>query len=73
MLASLYQEEDALFYAEAIASAETCRMSAANFLEAAINIDVRGDAEASRQLDAFVRRAGITIAPVTLEQAQIAR
>ena len=73
VLAILYQEEDALFYAEAIASAAVCRMSAANFLEAAINIDVRGDAEASRQLDAFVRRAGITITAVTLEQAQIAR
>jgi ribonuclease VapC len=28
---------------------------------------------ASRQLDAFVRRAGIEISSVTLEQAQIAR
>ena len=73
VLAILYQEEDALFYAAAIASAAACRMSAANFLEAAINIDVRGDAEASRQLDAFMRRAGIAVVPVTLDQAQIAR
>lgn len=48
-------------------------MSAANFLEAAINIDMHGDAEASRQLDTFIRRSGIEIRPVTFEQAQIAR
>ena len=73
LLAILYQEEDAAYFAEAIAAATKCRMSAANFLEAAINIDVHGDAEASRQLDAFIRRAGIDISAVTLEQAQIAR
>lgn len=48
-------------------------MSAANFLEAAINIDVHGDAEASRQLDNFIRQAGIEIAAITVDQAQIAR
>ncbi len=73
LLAILYQEEDALFFAAAMAAAPDLNMSAANFLEAAINIDVLGDAEASRQLDAFVRRAGIEISSVTLEQAQIAR
>jgi ribonuclease VapC len=73
LLAILYQEEDAIYFAEAIAAAPVGQMSAANFLEAAINIDVHGDAEASRQLDTFIRRAGIEIRSVTLEQAQIAR
>jgi ribonuclease VapC len=73
LLAILYQEEDAIYFAEAIAAAPLGQMSAANFLEVAINIDVHGDAEASRQLDAFIRRAGIEIRSVTLEQAQIAR
>ena len=73
VLAILYQEEDAANFAEAIAVAQVCRMSAANFLEAAINVDMHGDAEASRQLDAFIRLAGIVIDPVTLEQVQIAR
>ena len=73
LLAILYQEEDAAYFAGAIAAAAAGRMSAANFLEAAINIDMHGDAEASRQLDAFIRRAGIEIISVTLEQAQIAR
>ena len=73
LLAVLYQEEDALYFAEAIAAAPDPQMSAANFLEAAINVDMFGDAEASRQLDAFIRRAGIEITAVTFDQAQIAR
>ena len=73
LLAVLYQEDDAHQFAEAMATAPICRMSAANFLEAAINIDAYGDAEASRQLDNFVHQANIQISPVTLTQAQIAR
>ncbi|MCB0098050.1 MAG: type II toxin-antitoxin system VapC family toxin [Caldilineaceae bacterium] len=73
LLAILYVEDDAERYAAAIAAASLCRMSAANFLEAAINIDSRGDAEASRQLDNFVRHAAIEIAEITLHQVQIAR
>lgn len=73
LLAILYQEDDAIYFAEAIAAAPICYMSAANFLEAAINIDVHGDAEASRQLDTFIRRAGIEIRSVTYKQALIAR
>lgn len=73
VLAILYQEEDAEWFANAISGASTCAMSAANFLEAAINIDSCGDANASRQLDHFIRRAGIEVTAVTFEQAQIAR
>ncbi len=73
LLAILYQEEDAESFAKAIVIAPTRRMSAANFLEAAINIDVHGDPEASRQLDNFIRQAGIEIAAITIDQAQIAR
>ncbi len=73
VLAILFQEADALYFSEAIATAAVCSMSVANFLEAAIVIDAKGDAEASRQLDYFMRRAKIEIATVTLEQVQIAR
>ena len=73
LLAILYQEEDAEQFVTAIVTAPVCRMSAANFLEAAINIDTHGDPESSRQLDHFLRQAGIEIAAVTLEQAQVAR
>lgn len=73
LLAILFQEEDAEWFVDALVAAPTRRMSAANFLEAAINIDARGDAEASRQLDHFLRQAEIEIAAVTFEQAQVAR
>jgi ribonuclease VapC len=73
LLAVLYQEDDAEQFVRALATAPTRRMSAANFLEAAINIDTYGDSEASRQLDNFIRQAGLEIVAITLEHAQIAR
>jgi ribonuclease VapC len=73
LLAILYQEEDAEWFVDALVAVPIRRMSAANFLEAAINIDTHGDPEASRQLDHFIRHAAIEIAVVTPEQAQIAR
>ena len=41
VLAILFSEDDASQYAQAIETADTCRMSAANFLEAAINVENR--------------------------------
>lgn len=73
VLAILLAERDAGRYAQAIEDAVDCRMSAASYLEAALVIDNRGDAVASREFDLFFRRAGIIIEPVTFEQAQIAR
>jgi ribonuclease VapC len=48
-------------------------MSAANYLEAALIVDTRGDPVASREFDLFFRRADLLIEPVTLEQARTAR
>ncbi len=48
-------------------------MSAASFLEAGITRDSQAGAAAGRQLDAFLRRAGIAIEAVTVEQAHLAR
>lgn len=48
-------------------------MSAANYLEATLNVDHHGDCEASRQLDVFTERAQIHIEAVTFEQVRIAR
>lgn len=73
LLAILYQETDARYFVNAIASVSVRRMSAANFLEAAINIDAHGDAEASRQLDRFIQQATIEIVATTLDQVQTAR
>jgi ribonuclease VapC len=52
---------------------EPKHMSAANYLEAAIVIDGSKSPIASRRFDDAVAAAGITIEPVTREQAEIAR
>ncbi len=49
------------------------RMSAANYLEAAIVIDGARNPVASRRFDEAVAAAGIIVEPVTREQAEIAR
>lgn len=73
VLAILLAEADAERYAEAIHAADACRMSAANFLEAAIIIDNRVGTTAGRQLDNLLGRANIGIEPVTAAQARLAR
>jgi ribonuclease VapC len=73
IVAILFNEDDAQIYAEAISRADSCRVSAATFVEAAIVVESQTKNNGSRQLDAFIRRAGITIEPVTEEQAHIAR
>jgi ribonuclease VapC len=73
ILAILLGERDAATFAQAIENADDRRMSAAGYLEAALVIDNRGDAVAQREFDRFFLRSGITIEPVTLEQARLAR
>jgi ribonuclease VapC len=52
---------------------EPKRISAANYLEAAIVIDGARSPIASRRFDEAVVAAGIIVEPVTREQAEIAR
>ena len=73
IVAILFDEDDAKTYADAISGAETCRASAATFVEASIVVEMQTKSAGSRQLDAFFRRAGIVIEPVTEEQAHLAR
>jgi ribonuclease VapC len=73
VVAILFGESDARIYAQAIARADPCRMSAATFVEVAIVVESQTKDRGSRELDAFLRRAGIIIEPVTEEQAHIAR
>lgn len=73
VLAILFDEKDAATYARAISEANTCRMSAANFAEAAIVVEVQTKDGGSRQFDAFIRSSGIVIEAVTEEQAHVAR
>lgn len=73
ILAILFNESDAESYAHAIADADACWISAANYVEVAIVIEAQTRERGSRQFDAFFRRAPIVIEPVTEEQAHIAR
>jgi ribonuclease VapC len=73
VIAILLAEEDAERYTRAIEMAAEPRMSAASYVEAAVVIDNRGDVLARREFDRFIRRAGIEVVAVDLEQAEIAR
>ena len=69
VVAVLFEEDDAELYARALVQADTCRMSAATFVEASVVVDAQAKDKGSRQFDAFIRRAAIAIEPVTEEQA----
>jgi len=73
LIAILRAEQDAPTYARAIERAVHRRISAANFLEAAVVIDASRDPVASRRLDDLLKEAQCTIEPVTEAQARIAR
>jgi len=59
--------------ARAIAEASNRRVSAVNYVEAAVVIDASGDPIASRRVDDFFKAAQISIEVVTETHAQIAR
>ncbi len=69
----LRDEPDAEAYARALATADTPRISAANYLETAIVIDASKDPIASRHVDDLVAAAGLKIEAVTADQAKVAR
>lgn len=73
LIAILGDEPEAEAYARAIEDADRRRLSAANFVEAAVVIDASRDPIASRRFDDLLREAGIAIEPVTETQARIAR
>ena len=73
ILAILFAEPDASVFAKAISEAESCKVSAATFVEVAVVVEAHTKDSGSRQLDAFLRRAGIEIQSVTEEQAHLAR
>jgi ribonuclease VapC len=73
IIAILLAEGDTERYTRAIEAAANSRMSAASYLEAAAVIDNWGNVLASREFDRFIRRAGIEVVPVNLEQSELAR
>jgi len=73
LIAILFAEPEAEACAKAIELAKHRRLSAANFVEAAIVVDGRRDPVIARRFDDLLREAEITIEPVDREQAAIAR
>ena len=73
IIAILRDESDAEILSAAVESAEVRRVSAGTYVEAAIVVDANQDPVLSRRLDSFLHQAFISIEPVTVEQARIAR
>jgi ribonuclease VapC len=74
VIAVLKEESDARRFLRVLTmSAEPKRMSAANYLEAAIVVDANRNPLLSRRLDDLIVQTEIRAEPVTLEQAEIAR
>lgn len=73
LAAIFFDEPEAGQYTQIIHDADSCRISAINFLELSMVLEGQMGAEALRQCDMFFRRAGIIIEPFTVEQAHLAR
>jgi ribonuclease VapC len=73
LLAALQDEPERRRFNESIEAADSRVMSVASFVEVSILLESRFGAEGLRDLDQFIERAGIELAPVDLEQARVAR
>ncbi len=73
VMAILLSEPDASRYALAIATAKGRAISAANWFEAAIIADRRGNAVAREAFEPFFETFAVEVAPVTAELARRAR
>jgi ribonuclease VapC len=77
LIAILFAEPDAAFYANAIATASAApqgvRISAVTYVEAAVVVESQISAAGAQQFDAFIRRAGIVVEAVTEQHAVLAR
>ena len=73
LLAVVLHEPDLDRYLDAMLAADRRRMSAANWFEAAMVVESRGDPTGRARFDEFVRLADIELVPVSIGQAQAAR
>lgn len=73
IIAILRDEPDARSFAQQIANTGSRRVSAVNYVEAAVVIDGSRDPIASRRFDDLFREAQLVVEPVTETQARIAR
>ena len=73
IISILFDEDEAEHFNEAIARAPRCQLSTVNYLETVMVLEGRRGLLAGHQLDAYLEEASIALAPVTIEQAHIAR
>jgi ribonuclease VapC len=73
LLAILFQEPEASEFAVLLLSSNNHRISAVNWLEAAINADRRGDETTAGVFETLCDRLRIGIEPVRTEHAWLAR
>lgn len=73
MVAILFREPEAAAFAQRIHDADICRISVANHVELSMGIENQLGPEGMRQAEAFFRRAGIVIEPLTVDQGELAR
>ncbi|WP_275786631.1 type II toxin-antitoxin system VapC family toxin [Pararhizobium gei] len=73
LVAILYREAEAASFVERIHEAETARISVANYVELSMVVESQLGSNGMRQAEAFFRRAGIIIEPVTVEHGELAR
>lgn len=73
LFALLGMEAEAARLAAAIEADATRLISAASVVEAALVIESRYGPDGGRELDLMIARAGLSVEPVTAQQAEIAR
>ena len=73
LVAILYREPESESFVQAIHDADACRISGASYVELSMVVETQLGPEGMRQAEAFFRRAGITIEPVTVEHGELAR
>lgn len=73
LVAILYGEPEGPRFVQLIHDAETARISVANYVELAMVVENQLGPDGMRQAEAFFRRAGISVEPVTLEHGELAR
>ena len=73
LVAILYREPEAAAFAQRVHDADICRISVASHLELTMVVERQLGPEGMRQAEAFLRRAGVIVEPVTVEQGELAR
>jgi len=73
MVAILYREPEAAAFVQLIHDAGMCSISVASYVELSMVMEKQLGPEGMRQAEAFFRRAGVAIEPVTVEQGELAR